>query len=105
MHDHPGIPTVLLTGVLIQGVLRHDLGLYELVFTVGVFVFLSIAMQRRRHFDGFVVAVTATTYTLVRFGLDFLRVGDTTYVGLTLAQWVCLSLCALGVYAFRHGWH
>jgi phosphatidylglycerol---prolipoprotein diacylglyceryl transferase len=104
VHDHPGIPTVLPTGVLIQGVLRHDLGLYELVFTVGLFTFLTIAIQRRRHFDGFVVAVTATTYALVRFGLDFLRVDDTTYVGLTLAQWACLPLCALGVHAFWRGW-
>ena len=104
VHDHPGVPTAFLTGVRIQGVLRHDLGLYELVYTLGLLTFLTIAMRRRRRFDGFVVAVTATTYALVRFGLDFLRVGDATYAGLTLAQWGCLPLFVLGVHTFRHGW-
>jgi phosphatidylglycerol---prolipoprotein diacylglyceryl transferase len=103
VHDHPGVPTALPTGVRIHGVLRHDLGLYELVFTVGLFTFLTLAMRRQR-FDGFVVAVTATTYALVRFGLDFLRVGDATYTGLTLAQWGCLPLFTLGVHTFQHGW-
>ncbi len=104
VHDHPGVPTAFPTGVRIQGVLRHDLGLYELVFTLGLFTVLTLAMRRRRRFDGFVVAVTATTYALVRFGLDFLRVGDTTYAALTLAQWGCLPLFALGVHTFRRGW-
>jgi phosphatidylglycerol:prolipoprotein diacylglycerol transferase len=104
VHDHPGVPTAFPAGVRIQGVLRQDLGLYELVFTLGLFTFLTIAMRRRRRFDGFVVAVTATTYALVRFGLDFLRFGDATYAGLTLAQWGCLPLFALGVHTFRRGW-
>jgi phosphatidylglycerol:prolipoprotein diacylglycerol transferase len=103
VHDHPGVPTAFPTGVRIQGVLRHDLGLYELVFTLGLFTFLTLAMRRRRRFDGFVVAVTATSYALVRFGLDFLRVGDVTYAGLTLAQWGCLPLFALGLYIFLSG--
>jgi phosphatidylglycerol:prolipoprotein diacylglycerol transferase len=105
VHDHPGVPTAGPTGVLIHGVLRHDLGLYELVFTVGLFTFLTSAMRQRRRFDGFVVAVSSTTYALVRFGLDFLRFGDTTYAGLTLAQWGCLPLFALGVHSFLRGWH
>jgi phosphatidylglycerol:prolipoprotein diacylglycerol transferase len=101
VHDHPGVPTAFPTGVRIQGVLRHDLGLYELLFTLGLFTFLTLAMRRHRRFDGFVVAMTATTYALVRFGLDFLRVSDATYAGLTLAQWGCLPLFALGVHTFR----
>jgi phosphatidylglycerol:prolipoprotein diacylglycerol transferase len=103
VHDHLGVPTTFPSGVLIQGVLRHDLGLYELMVTVCLFTFLTITMRRRR-FDGFVVAVTATTYALVRFGLDFLRIGDATYAGLTLAQWGCLPLCALGVHTSWCGW-
>lgn len=103
VHDHPGVPTTLPTGVRIEGVLRHDLGLYELLFTVGLFTFLTLAMQRRRRFDGFVVAVTATTYALARCGLDFLRIGDATYSGLTLAQWACLPLFVLGVHTCWRG--
>jgi phosphatidylglycerol:prolipoprotein diacylglycerol transferase len=104
VHDHPGVPTTLPIGVPIQGVLRHDLGLYELVFTVGLFACLTIAMRRQRRFDGFVMAATATTYAPVRFGLDFLRIGDATYAGLTLAQWGCLPLFALGLSTALHGW-
>lgn len=104
VHDHPGVPTTFPTGVRIEGALRHYLVLYELVFTIGLFAFLTLAMQRRRRFDGFVVAVTATSYAPVRFGLDFLRIGDATYAGLTLGQWGCLPLCVLGVYTARRGW-
>jgi prolipoprotein diacylglyceryltransferase len=51
-----------------------------------------------------VVAVTATTYALARFGLDFLRFGDSTHAGLTLAQWGCLPLFALGMHSSLRGW-
>jgi prolipoprotein diacylglyceryltransferase len=59
---------------------------------------------RRKRFDGFVMAVTAMSYPVVRFCLDFLRVGDAAHAGLTLAQWGCIPLFTLGVYALLSGW-
>jgi phosphatidylglycerol---prolipoprotein diacylglyceryl transferase len=105
VHDHPGEVTALPTGVFIQGALRHDLGFYELVYTLVLFTAITVAIRTRKRFDGFVVAVTATSYSVVRFCLDFLRVGDVTYAGLTLAQWGCLPLFGLGVYTLLSGWN
>ena len=51
-----------------------------------------------RRSDGYVVAMVATSYAPVRFALDFLRVRDATYAGLTPAQWACIPLLALGVW-------
>jgi phosphatidylglycerol:prolipoprotein diacylglycerol transferase len=104
VHDHPGEVTALPTGVWMRGALRHDLGFYELVYTLMLFTAITLAIRYRKRFDGFVVAVTATSYPVVRFGLDFLRLGDATYAGLTLAQWGCLPLFALGVYTLLSGW-
>jgi prolipoprotein diacylglyceryltransferase len=88
----------------IQGALRHDLGLYELVFTLLLFTAITLAVRSRKCFDGFVIAVTASSYAVVRLGLDVLRVGEATYAGLTLAQWGCLPLFALGLYTLLSGW-
>jgi phosphatidylglycerol:prolipoprotein diacylglycerol transferase len=101
VHDHPGTLTQWPTGVLIRGALRHDLGFYELVFTIGLFAYLTWAMHKRQIFSGFVVAVSASSYAVVRFGLDFLRLNETTYGGLTPAQWACLPLLLLGIQTFR----
>lgn len=103
VHDHPGSITDWPTGVLMHGVLRHDLGLYELVFTMGLFASLTWATRREKQFDGFVIAVAASSYAPVRFCLDFLRVGETTYGGLTPAQWACFPLLAIGLYSLYSG--
>jgi phosphatidylglycerol:prolipoprotein diacylglycerol transferase len=103
VHDHPGEVTTLPTGVWVQGVLRHDLGFYELAYSVVLFTAITIAIRSRKRFDGFVIVVTATSYSLVRFCLDFLRIGDSTYAGLTLAQWGCIPLFVLGVYPLLSG--
>ena len=105
VHDHPGRVTDLPTGVLMGNALRHDLGFYELVYTMVLFTASTAATRSRKRFDGFVIAVTATSYPIVRFCLDFLRLGDSTYAGLTLAQWGCIPLFALGVYTLLNGWH
>ena len=105
VHDHPGGITALPTGVFMWGGLRHDLGFYELVYTVVLFTAITVAMRRRKRFDGFVIAVTATSYPLVRFCLDFLRMNDTTYAGLTLAQWGCIPLFVLGVGTLLGEWN
>ena len=105
VHDHPGVVTGWPTGVLIRGALRHDLGFYELVYTLILFTVITMVIRTRKRFDGFIIAVTATSYPLVRFCLDFLRLGDSTYAGLRLAQWGCLPLFALGVYILLSGWN
>lgn len=96
VHDHPGIETASALGVPMGGVVRHDLGFYELLYTIVLFVVVQMGTWRRRP-DGWLVALTATSYAPVRFALDFLRVRDATYAGLTPAQWACIPLLVLGL--------
>jgi phosphatidylglycerol:prolipoprotein diacylglycerol transferase len=103
VHDHPGGTTTWPTGVLIRGALRHDLAFYELLYTLALFAVVTGALHKKKRFDGFVIAVAASSYPLVRFSLDFLRTSDPTYAGLTLAQWGCLPLLALGIHALLRG--
>lgn len=96
VHDHPGLETTFPLGVAMGGVVRHDLGFYELLYTIVLFAVVQLGTRVRRP-DGWVVAVAATSYAPVRFALDFLRVRDATYAGLTPAQWACIPLLALGL--------
>jgi len=100
VHDHPGVPTTFPLGVVIEGAVRHELGFYELLYTIVLFAVLFVTTRQRRP-DGYVVAVVATSYAPVRFALDFLRLRDATYGGLTPAQWACIPLLAIGLYFLR----
>lgn len=121
-HDHPGVVTTFPLGVSLETAsaqayvqevyadvgLRapldlagrgfHDLGLYELLFLALVVVPLFWRWDNTARPPGFYLAAFAGLYLPVRFALDFLRVSDARYVGLTPAQWV--SAGALSVLPF-----
>lgn len=84
--DHPGSPTSLFLGQrYTDGIVRHNLGLDEALYTVGIAAaFLALGHQHRR--PGFFVAWLAVLYAPFRFALDFLRKIDVRYFGLTPAQ-------------------
>lgn len=78
----------------------HDLGWYEFLYLAVVVVPITIALarrtnQRRAHMPGTFLASFIVLYMPVRFALDFLRVSDERYAGLTPAQWVVLVVVAL----------
>lgn len=83
----------------------HDLGWYEFLYLSLVVVPIVRVLDRRRKAErpaGMFVAVFILLYMPVRFALDFLRVGDARYAGLTPAQWVALALLsAMPVVWFR----
>lgn len=111
-HDHPGVVTSFPLGIslrtttaqaYLQGVYAnaglaapsdvadlgfHDLGLYELLFLALVVLPLFRRWAQSDRPPGFFLAAFAGLYLPVRFALDFLRVADARYVGLTPAQWV-----------------
>jgi phosphatidylglycerol---prolipoprotein diacylglyceryl transferase len=70
----------------------HDLGWYEFLFLSLVVVPLFQLWQRRDKPGGFYLIAFPLTYLPVRFGLDFLRIGDVRYAGLTPAQWVAMAV-------------
>ena len=135
-HDHPGTVTSFPLAVsletpaarnYIEGIYRaagrlpelpsnpvlsrlgfHDLGWYEFLYLVLVVVPTFTLLDRRRRPAGFFVVLFLLLYLPVRFGLDFLRVADARYWGLTPAQYVAavalLGLCLAGWRASWPGW-
>jgi len=97
VHDHPGRASDFVLALDIGGVRRHDLGLYELLFLIGLFALLNLRAWRSRPPAGTILAWTALAYAPVRFLLDSLRIDDTTYASLTPAQWFCLPTFLIGV--------
>lgn len=102
IHDHPGTATHFLLGVKYpDGIVRHDLGLYESIngFLLAV-VFLWLARRPRN--DSFYLAAFSVWYGATRFFLDFYRVENARWWGLTPAQYLSITLfvfgCALTVW-------
>lgn len=106
VHDHPGLPTDFFLGVACGpgGSVEHDLGLYELLFTL-VLAVIMFSIRKIRPFYGFSTVVLFTLYAPVRFLLDYLRVDDRTYAGLTPGQYsavlMVLGAAALAAYGLQ----
>lgn len=132
-HDHPGTTTVFPLAISLRsadamdfirnayneaalplnvGVSQptptgfHDLGWYEFLFLALVVVPLFQLWQRRDRPGGFYLIAFPLLYLPVRFGLDFLRIVDVRYAGLTPAQWVAaFTLVLVTAVAARHHRH
>lgn len=97
--DHPGKPTTFFLGQeYIDGVVRHNHGLYLSLNGLALTILFAILWKRQPHRrPGFYAVVFAAWYGVVRFFLDFLRAHDTTiadarFAGLTVAQYIALLL-------------
>jgi len=107
VHDHPGAKTDFFLAVAYPDGPRHDLGLYELLFTSLVLLPLMLWMNRRLWPPGTYLATVMLTYAPVRFGLDFLRATDVRHsdprtFGLTLGHYGSLLLLAAGAALLAH---
>ena len=95
VHDHPGSITDFFLGVDnyqyhgLPTAPRHDLGLYEVLWSAAVIVLFFVLDRKPRPY-GFFIAVIGLLYAPFRFGLDFLREADATYWGMTPAQYACI---------------
>jgi phosphatidylglycerol:prolipoprotein diacylglycerol transferase len=69
----------------------HDLGWYEFLYLAAVVVPATLLLGRRARAPGFFLGAFILLYMPVRFFLDFLRVADVRYAGLTPAQWAALA--------------
>lgn len=122
-HDHPGAITSFPLGISLEspeaqayiaGVYRaagrlselpppvvlarlnfHDLGWYEFLYLSIVIIPLFLALGRRPRPAGFFSVAFVLLYLPLRFALDFLRISDTRYAGLTPAQWVAVAALVL----------
>ena len=106
VHDHVGKPSTFFLAVRFPDGPRHDLGLYELLYTVAVLVPAVLVLNRRPRPPGTTVWVIALLYAPARFLADFLRNtdlpgADARYLGLTPAQYGCVALAAIAVVLAR----
>lgn len=105
IHDHPGTLTNFVLGVKYPnlpagqagGEVRHDLGLYlSLVGFVSGILFLWLNRKHRE--PGFWFGIYMIIEGVSRFALDFLRIADTTYLGLTPTQYLAVPMVAAGIW-------
>jgi len=112
IHDHPGVETSFWLGVFgicpsgNPGLACHDLGFYEGVFSLLLFIALTL-LERKPRFSGFHVALVCLSYAPVRFLLDMLRHPDvdTRYFGFTPGQYGSLVLFLFGVWVWSRRSH
>lgn len=91
VHDHPGIKSDFFLAVKFPGGARHDLGFYEFLFTLVVTIFF-ISQRNKQRKTGFYLLTLILLYAPFRFAIDFLRIEDTTFLGLTFAQYAVAGL-------------
>lgn len=107
VHDHPGRVTMFFLGVADYEVgyppwqVRHDLGLYEVFWSLAV-IAIFLVLARRERARGLYLGLLPVLYAPVRFGLDFLRAtdiegADTRYFGLTPGHYGSVLLGAAGL--------
>jgi phosphatidylglycerol:prolipoprotein diacylglycerol transferase len=95
--DHPGSPTRFILGQTYRdGVVRHNLGLEEALYTM-LLVAVFTGLGRRARPPGTFVGALALLYAPFRFALDFMRKIDVRYFGLTPAQYGSLALAVAGI--------
>ena len=79
----------------------HDLGWYEFLYTLIAIIPAFLALDRKPRRPGFYAIGFLFLYVPVRFALDFLRLADARYLGLTPAQYAGIAaLAAAGVAIF-----
>jgi phosphatidylglycerol:prolipoprotein diacylglycerol transferase len=104
VHDHPGLPSHFFLAVDNydgMGVARHDLGLYEVLWSL-VAIGLNLWLGKRKLPRGFFMAFIPLLYAPVRFFLDYLREipahgGDVRYFGFTPGQYGSLLMFVVGL--------
>ena len=85
-----------------DGIVRHDLGFYEMLYAIALTLILY-SLKNVRPFDGFHPALMLILYSPVRFLFDYLRVGDKTYLGLTPGQFAAIGMVLLAVVLIVRG--
>lgn len=100
--DHPGPRTTLPFAYPYLDGPRHNMGLYEFVYTLVVLVPANLLLNWKKPPVGSFVAMNCLLYGAGRFALDFLRATDRTdsdprYAGLTLGHYCSLAIFLVGL--------
>lgn len=98
IHDHPGTASDFILAVRYpDGETRLDHGL---LLSINNFLMALVfaLLARKKRPVGTYLAVFGLWYGVVRFILDFYRIGDATYFGLTPAQYVSVLMAVAGAW-------
>lgn len=102
VHDHPGIivdPShFLAVGPWPTGEYRLDNGLLEFMYLTPIVLFVHLVLNWAKLAPGRLSGVVCLLYAPFRFTLDFMRVKDATYLGLTTAHYATMAIFAIGLY-------
>ncbi len=103
-HDHPGLETTFFLAFdhPTRGPI-HDLGFYEFLFAAFITV-IVFYVRRLKWPTGSIPALMCIVYSPVRFGLDYLRVADAQYDGMTPGQWMAIGMLVGGYILMRYSW-
>jgi len=108
-YDHPGAPTdFFLAQEYRDGVVRHNLGFYEFLYTLLVIAPVMFYLRTKDLKPGVMSLALVGLYAPVRFMFDFLRAtdlqsSDDRYFGLTFAQYACIGMFVVAFYAMKRG--
>ena len=96
-----GKETVFLTGMdLGDGILRHPIALYEIVFLLLLFILIERLQKKSTpHNNGDYFKLFMVCYFSFRFSVEFLKPNSFYIVGLSSIQILCL-ICLLYYYKF-----
>jgi phosphatidylglycerol:prolipoprotein diacylglycerol transferase len=125
-HDHPGTVTMFPLGISLKSpeaqayiaffyreagrsadlpqpaalakMAFHDLGWYEFLYMSCLMVPAFLALDRKPRPPGFFVIAFPLLYVPARFFLDFLRIGDARYFGLTPGQYAGIAVFLAAVF-------
>ena len=103
--DHPGLPTSFILGqVYSDGIVRHNLGLEEALYTILVALIFILMGRVKNRPSGFFSGLLCILYAPARFFMDFLRIVDTKYLGLTPAQYGSLIVLIFGIWTLHRSY-
>jgi len=86
-----GLPTSSLLGIdLGDGLRRHPVSLYEIVFLGGLWILLWAIGRRRPLKSGYRFQFFMIAYLFFRLGLDFIKPRDPWFWGMSSIQLACL---------------
>ena len=102
--DHPGPKTDFFLAFTSSDGMRHNMGFYEMLFTLVVLIPMNLFLQKRKSPAGSLVAWNCLVYGAGRFALDFGRATDVSHPdpryggGFTLAQFLSMGLFVFGAW-------
>ncbi len=101
VHDHPGLTSDFFLAVNYPTGPRHDLGFYELLYTLVVLVPMAAWIHHKKLPAGSQLIAFCILYALYRWPSDYLRIIDIRYLFWTPGQYASIVLLVLAYIIYQ----